>query len=397
LTHGDGVTKDSVASNGFRIIAMSDQFVAGIEQPEKRIFGFQFHPEVDLTENGVTMFSNFLRRICRLNCRYTLLQREHKSFDLIRQSVGDKHVLVLCSGGVDSTVCAALCTKALGSERVHAIHIDNGFMRYNESTSIIKSLNEIGLNVNRFNFINEFLNARIIEKGGVETPPLKLVICPEQKRKIIGDTFILAIDHLKLDTDLYLVQGTLRPDLIESASQIASGCANVIKTHHNDSALVRELRDLVYFFLSLINLFLREKSLSLCKIFIKTKFANLDVLLAFLTILSIAILFQALVLLLEFFVLKDHLLMNILMLHKINFVHLFQPLALILIAFYFLSNQSEYKVIGVLTLMLLLLLFVKRMNQFLGIKFNIWLNYFQMKLKTLTGLYLSFMKLLLIL
>jgi GMP synthase (glutamine-hydrolysing) len=71
-----------------------------------------------------------------------------------------------------------------------------------------------------------------------------LVICPEQKRKIIGDTFILAIDHLKLDTDLYLVQGTLRPDLIESASQIASGCANVIKTHHNDSALVRELRDL---------------------------------------------------------------------------------------------------------------------------------------------------------
>lgn len=247
LTHGDGVTKDSVPPNGFRIIAMSGDFVAGIEQPEKRIFGLQFHPEVDLTENGVKILSNFLRRVCRLNCRYTILNREHKCIELIRQTVGDKHVLVLCSGGVDSTVCAALCTKALGSEKVHAIHIDNGFMRYNESSSIIKSLNAIGLDVNRFDFLSEFLNARIIDKG-VETLPLKFVTCPEQKRKIIGDTFIrckdAAIEQLKLDNDLYLVQGTLRPDLIESASQIASGCANVIKTHHNDSALVRELRDL---------------------------------------------------------------------------------------------------------------------------------------------------------
>ncbi|KAF7635196.1 hypothetical protein Mgra_00005310 [Meloidogyne graminicola] len=258
LTHGDGVTKNSVAPN-FRIIAMSNEFVAAIEQTGKPIFGLQFHPEVDLTENGVLIFSNFLRRICRLTCRYTLLNREQKCLDFIRQTVNDKHVLVLCSGGVDSTVCAALCTKALGSEKVnysgdmldrfyHAIHIDNGFMRYNESSSIIKSLRAIGLAVNRFNFFTEFLNARIIDKG-VETPPLKLVICPEQKRKIIGDTFIRckdsAICQLNLDTDLYLVQGTLRPDLIESASQIASGCANVIKTHHNDSALVRELRDLV--------------------------------------------------------------------------------------------------------------------------------------------------------
>uniref|UniRef100_A0A1I8B3Q7 GMP synthase (glutamine-hydrolyzing) n=1 Tax=Meloidogyne hapla TaxID=6305 RepID=A0A1I8B3Q7_MELHA len=213
LTHGDGVTKDSVPPNGFRIIAMSGDFVA----------------EVDLTENGVKILSNFLRRVCRLNCRYTILNREHKCIELIRQTVGDKHVLVLCSGGVDSTVCAALCTKALGSEKVHAIHIDNGFMRYNESSSIIKSLNAIGLDVNRFDFLSEFLNARIIDKG-VETLPLKFVTCPEQKRKIIGDTFIRCKDAAI--------------EQIESASQIASGCANVIKTHHNDSALVRELRDL---------------------------------------------------------------------------------------------------------------------------------------------------------
>uniref|UniRef100_A0A914N0D3 GMP synthase (glutamine-hydrolyzing) n=1 Tax=Meloidogyne incognita TaxID=6306 RepID=A0A914N0D3_MELIC len=248
LTHGDGVTKDSIPPNGFRIIAMSGEFVAGIEQVEKRIFGLQFHPEVDLTENGTSILSNFLRRVCRLTCRYTFLNREHKCIELIRQTVGDKHVLVLCSGGVDSTVCAALCIKALGSEKVHAIHIDNGFMRYNESSSIIKSLSAIGLVVNRFDFLTEFLNARIIDKG-VETLPLKFVTCPEHKRKIIGDTFIrckdAAIEKLGLyNDDLYLVQGTLRPDLIESASQIASGCANVIKTHHNDSALVRELRDL---------------------------------------------------------------------------------------------------------------------------------------------------------
>uniref|UniRef100_A0A915ND52 GMP synthase (glutamine-hydrolyzing) n=1 Tax=Meloidogyne javanica TaxID=6303 RepID=A0A915ND52_MELJA len=248
LTHGDGVTKDSIPPNGFRIIAMSGEFVAGIEQVEKRIFGLQFHPEVDLTENGTSILSNFLRRVCRLTCRYTFLNREHKCIELIRQTVGDKHVLVLCSGGVDSTVCAALCIKALGSEKVHAIHIDNGFMRYNESSSIIKSLSAIGLVVNRFDFLTEFLNARIIDKG-VETLPLKFVTCPEHKRKIIGDTFIrckdAAIEKLGLyNDDLYLVQGTLRPDLIESASQIASGCANgkvvePLQDFHKDE--VREL------------------------------------------------------------------------------------------------------------------------------------------------------------
>lgn len=245
LTHGDGVTAGTVAREGFRVNATSGEFVSGIEHPEKRIYGLQFHPEVDLTENGAQIVSNFLRRICGLQCTYNLVNRRQQCLDQIRRTVGDKEVLVLCSGGVDSTVCAALCTEALGPKKVHAIHIDNGFMRFDESAHVVKSLHDFGLNVHRFNCVNEFLDGRIIQNM-VETLPLKFVTEPEQKRKIIGDTFIhckdMAINKLGLNTDIYLVQGTLRPDLIESASQMASGCADTIKTHHNDSALVRELR-----------------------------------------------------------------------------------------------------------------------------------------------------------
>jgi len=110
------------------------------------------------------MMKNFLQRICRLKCQYTLINREQQCLDEIKQVVGTQDVLVLCSGGVDSTVCAALCTKALGPDRVvcshfiisqisyitplflqHAIHIDNGFMRLDESEHVIKSLNALGL------------------------------------------------------------------------------------------------------------------------------------------------------------------------------------------------------------------------------------------------------------
>ncbi|KAL3096075.1 hypothetical protein niasHS_005834 [Heterodera schachtii] len=249
LTHGDGVTAETSAKNGFQPIAFSGEFVAAIENTERRIYGLQFHPEADLTDQGIQIIDNFLRRICSLKCHYTLRNREQMCEERIRSAVGEKgEVLVLVSGGVDSTVCAALCTKALGAERVHAIHIDNGFMRLNESDRVMNSLHDIGLKVHRFNCVSDFLSGSIVQNG-MQTLPLSRVVSPEEKRKIIGDTFMrckdMALQKLDLNVDnIFLVQGTLRPDLIESASQLASGCADVIKTHHNDSALVRELRDL---------------------------------------------------------------------------------------------------------------------------------------------------------
>jgi GMP synthase (glutamine-hydrolysing) len=248
LTHGDSVTEKTVAA-GFDIIARSGTLVAGISHKEKKIYGVQFHPEVDLTENGAAMFDNFLRRICELKANYTMDNRQEMCITEIQRVVGDKNVLVMVSGGVDSAVCCALLTKALGAERIVAIHIDNGFMRLNESTGVMEALKkDLHVQIHRFNCVEDFMNGKFIDKNGIETPPLCKTVSPEDKRRIIGDTFINCKDkimkELNLDTDMFFAQGTLRPDLIESASSLASGFASTIKTHHNDTALVRELRAL---------------------------------------------------------------------------------------------------------------------------------------------------------
>lgn len=135
LTHGDSI--DKVAEN-YKIIATSKSgIIAGIANDKSHIYGLQFHPEVDLTLNGKEIFKNFLYDICGLSGTFTLHDREAKCLQYIRDHVGESDkVLMLLSGGVDSTVCAALITKALGHERVIAIHIDNGFMRKNESEQV---------------------------------------------------------------------------------------------------------------------------------------------------------------------------------------------------------------------------------------------------------------------
>lgn len=249
LTHGDSI--DKVADN-YKVIATSKAgVVAGICNDKTNIYGVQFHPEVDLTKNGKQMFKNFLYDVCGLSGTFTLNDREAKCLKYIRDQVGDHDkVLMLLSGGVDSTVCAALMTKALGQERVIAIHIDNGFMRKNESEQVRESLDKIGLNVKVVPASLEFLNGDTTVND--VTPPRKTpLLChvsdPEDKRRIIGDTFMRVanevIEDLSLNPDeVMLGQGTLRPDLIESASGLASGQADCIKTHHNDTDLVRQLR-----------------------------------------------------------------------------------------------------------------------------------------------------------
>ncbi len=243
LTHGDSV---GIVADSLSVIAQSGEIIAGLENKKKKLYGVQFHPEVDLTENGKQVLSNFLFRIAGFKGDYTMENREEIAITEIRKKVGDKKVLLLISGGVDSTVCAALLNKAIGPDNVYAIHINNGFMRKDESKKVKDVLEKIGIQLDVVDASQSFYDAKT-KVGGRETSRLKETVSPEEKRKIIGDTFMRvaekAVKDLDLDPDeVFLCQGTLRPDLIESASELASSNADTIKTHHNDTELVRDLR-----------------------------------------------------------------------------------------------------------------------------------------------------------
>ncbi|CAH2043247.1 unnamed protein product, partial [Iphiclides podalirius] len=249
LTHGDSVQK---VGERFRVAAhSSNHLIAAIYNEQMRLYGVQFHPEVELTPKGKQMLSNFLFDIAGLARTFTLRSRREACVQYIRDTVGDNKVLVLLSGGVDSTVCAALLSTALREDQVIALHIDNGFMRKNESAKVERSLRELGVRLHVVNATHQFRqgSTTIREAGGRSrhTPLLCHATSPEDKRKIIGDVFIRVAEQAVRDLDLQedqvlLGQGTLRPDLIESASALCSGNAATIKTHHNDTELVRVLR-----------------------------------------------------------------------------------------------------------------------------------------------------------
>jgi len=252
LTHFDAVTEVAPC---LTVTAKCGSTIVGIENRERKLYGVQYHPEVDLTEHGKTIFNNFLIEVAGCRPSFTLESRQSACIEEIKALCGTTHkVLSLVSGGVDSAVCTALLHKAIGPERVVAIHIDNGFLRKNESEQVKESLEGIGLKLKVINAAHTFSHGttRIPTKRGdhvinLSVGPLHSVVHPEEKRKIIGDTFMKVSDEamkdLNLDPDTTLfAQGTLRPDLIESASLLASGKAHMIKTHHNDSQLVRELR-----------------------------------------------------------------------------------------------------------------------------------------------------------
>ncbi len=245
LTHGDSV---ATVAPGYKVIAVSEKLIAAIENLEKKHWGVQFHPEVGrLTPSGRQIFANFLYQICDLQPNFKLNQRISEIAASLPKQIGQKKAIVLVSGGVDSTVCAALLAKALPTESILPIHVDTGLMRHRESYSVIKALNKLGLSVQLIQAKKDFLNGRTIINGQL-TPPLRQTTDPQIKRQIIGDTYIQVIQkylaNLSLDTEnTLLVQGTLRPDLIESASKSVSKTADTIKTHHNDTNLVRILRE----------------------------------------------------------------------------------------------------------------------------------------------------------
>lgn len=251
LTHGDSI--DRVGAKLKVSAYSSNKIVAGIYNEQMRIYGVQFHPEVDLTVNGKEMLSNFLFEICGLAKSFTIRSRQEECIAYIKERVGTSKVLLLVSGGVDSTVCAALLRNALKPEQVIAVHIDNGFMRKNESAAVEKSLRELGVDLLVRDAFYKFTRGTTTIKvpGSLynqDTPMLCQTVSPEDKRKIIGDVFVKVSNEVLKDLNLnaeevFLAQGTLRPDLIESASSLVSAKADTIKTHHNDTELIRKLRE----------------------------------------------------------------------------------------------------------------------------------------------------------
>ncbi|MDX2086166.1 MAG: glutamine-hydrolyzing GMP synthase [Candidatus Melainabacteria bacterium] len=258
MSHGDSVTR---LAEGFTRVAHSTATLpdgspvpAAIEHAQRRVYGLQFHPEVELTEQGETMLANFLYKICGLTGNFLLDDRLERTLASIRQQVGASPVVVLVSGGVDSSVTAALLLRALGPDQVYAVHVDSGFMRQQESDDVCQALQALGLkHLKRLNAETDFLNASTTLDDGTVAGPLTTVTDPEAKRRIIGDVFFRLVetemrqlfDTLAQDTQqpVFLAQGTLRPDLIESGNRDVSHTAHKIKTHHNDVPLIQAQRE----------------------------------------------------------------------------------------------------------------------------------------------------------
>jgi len=220
---------------GFRIIGCSEvSGVAAMSDPERKLFGIQFHPEVVHTHAGRRVLENFAFSICGAVKDWDVSRRVPVVEEQIRGTVGDQSVFFFVSGGVDSTVAYTLCLRALGSERVFGIYVDTGLMRKAETEFVRGIFSELGAR----NFLvdsaaGEFLTA------------LNGIYDPEEKRLAIGEQFvkvqerILATEHF-LDGRWILGQGTIYPDTIESGG---TAKADLIKTHHNRVAGIQALID----------------------------------------------------------------------------------------------------------------------------------------------------------
>lgn len=220
MSHTDYVSE---VGEGFKITAHTDNCpVAAMENPERRLYGMQHHPEVLHTENGTAMLRNFLYEVCECKGDWSMSNYAQTAIKNVREQVGNGKVLLALSGGVDSSVLAALLSKAVGKQ-LTCIFVDHGLMRKNEGDEVEAAFADWDVNFIRVNAGERFLS----KLAGVTEP--------EAKRKIIGEEFIRVFEDeaKKIGKVDFLAQGTIYPDVIESGA----GDAAVIKSHHNVGGL----------------------------------------------------------------------------------------------------------------------------------------------------------------
>ena len=224
MSHGDRVNS---LPPGFKLIASTGSApIAGIADEDRGFYGVQFHPEVTHTRQGARIVRRFVHDICGCASSWTPAAIIDDSIERVRREVGGGDILLALSGGVDSSVVAALLQRAIG-DRLTCIFVDNGLLRLDEGDQVMSAFaGHLGVNVLRVDAEDRFLSV------------LAGVSDPEEKRKHIGRTFIEIFEEeaAKLDGIRWLAQGTIYPDVIESAGA-ATGKAHVIKSHHNVGGL----------------------------------------------------------------------------------------------------------------------------------------------------------------
>ena len=217
---------------GFEVIAKTDSApIAAMSNDSKKIYGLQFHPEVTHTLQGQKIIERFVIEICACEGLWTSESIIDDAISTVRREVGKENVLLGLSGGVDSSVVAALLHRAIGGQ-LTCVFVDNGLLRLNEGDQVMQTFSEnMGVKVIRVDAEQEFLSNLV----GIDDP--------EKKRKIIGNTFIEVFDREaeKLDSIKWLAQGTIYPDVIESAGS-KTGKAHVIKSHHNVGGLPDDMK-----------------------------------------------------------------------------------------------------------------------------------------------------------
>ncbi|HEY0230254.1 MAG TPA: glutamine-hydrolyzing GMP synthase [Dokdonella sp.] len=229
MSHGDHV---AAAPPGFVVTARTERIpVAAMANEEKRWYGVQFHPEVTHTKQGSALLKRFVSEICGCATLWTAANIIDDQIARVRAQVGDDHVLLGLSGGVDSSVVAALLHRAIG-DRLTCVFVDTGLLRWQEGDQVMATMAEhMGVKVIRVDAAARYFDA------------LAGVADPEAKRKIIGRLFVEIFDEEshKLEGVKWLAQGTIYPDVIESAGS-KTGKAHVIKSHHNVGGLPEQMK-----------------------------------------------------------------------------------------------------------------------------------------------------------
>ncbi|MBI5597663.1 MAG: glutamine-hydrolyzing GMP synthase [Elusimicrobia bacterium] len=228
MSHGDGAAR---LGNGFKVLATTPSApYAAIGDDRRRMYGVQFHPEVAHTPQGAKLLANFARRVCGLKARWNMRGFLDVAVADVKAKVGSERVICGLSGGVDSSVAAALIHRAVG-KRLHCIFVDTGLLRHGDREKMDRVFRK-GLG----------LDLKVVDASAMFLRRLKGVADPERKRKVIGRTFIEVFnaEASRYKDAGFLAQGTLYPDVIESVS--VHGPSAVIKSHHNVGGLPKRMK-----------------------------------------------------------------------------------------------------------------------------------------------------------